>query len=45
MNDAVPPTMLMIDGSDEILKHWRNGTNALVIDRKQISSSQLSNFW
>ncbi len=38
MNDAVPPTMLMIDGSDEILKHWRNGTNALVIDRKQISS-------
>ena len=27
------PKMLMIDGSDEILKHWQVGTDAVVIDR------------
>ena len=36
MSDIVPPKMLMIDGEDEILKHWKQGTDALVIDRKQI---------
>jgi hypothetical protein len=33
-----PPTMLMINEDDEIMKHWRRGTNALPIDRKDISS-------
>ena len=31
------PQMLMLDGTDEILKHWQHGTHALVIDRKEIS--------
>lgn len=33
-----PPSMLMINEDDEIMKHWRKGTNALPIDRKDISS-------
>ena len=24
MSDIVPPKMLMIDGEDEILKHWES---------------------
>ena len=41
MSDTVPPKMLMIDGEDEILKHWKKGTDALVIDRKQISATRI----
>lgn len=36
-----PKQMLMLDGEDKILKHWQHGTNALVIDRKDISSKLL----
>ena len=39
------PRMLMIDGSDEILKHWQVGTNAVVIDRKDISSKLHESPW
>ena len=45
MSDTVPPKMLMIDGEDEILKHWKQGTDALVIDRKQISSKIKDSPW
>ena len=45
MSDMVMPKMLMLDGSDEILKHWQQGTNALVIDRKQISSKMEESPW
>ena len=38
MSEMVMPKMLMLDGEDEILKHWQAGTNALIIDRKKISS-------
>ncbi len=39
------PKMLMIDGTDEILKHWQHGTNALIIDRKDISSKLQESPW
>ena len=39
------PQMLMLDGTDEILKHWQHGTNALVIDRKEISSKVMKSPW
>ena len=35
----------MIDGTDEILKHWQHGTNALIIDRKDISSKLQESPW
>ena len=41
----IKPKMLMIDGSDEILKHWQLGTNAVVIDRKDISSKLHESPW
>lgn len=41
----MPPTMLMINEDDEIMKHWRAGTNALPIDRKQISSKLGESPW
>jgi len=37
--------MLMIDGDDQILKHWQHGTGALVIDRKDISSKLQESPW
>lgn len=33
-----PPKMLMLNDDDEIMKHWQKGTNALPINRKDISS-------
>ena len=39
------PKMLMLNGDDEIMKHWQHGTNALVIDRKQISSKINESPW
>ena len=39
------PKMLMLDGTDEILKHWQVGTDALVIDRKDISSKLHESPW
>ena len=33
-----PPTMLMLNDDDEIMKHWQKGTRALPINRKDISS-------
>ena len=35
----------MLDGTDEILKHWQVGTDALVIDRKDISSKLHESPW
>lgn len=37
--------MLMLDGTDQILKHWQHGTHALVIDRKEISSKINESPW
>ncbi len=45
MSEMVMPKMLMLDGTDEILKHWQQGTDALVIDRKQISSKVEKSPW
>ena len=45
MSEMVMPKMLMLDGEDEILKHWQAGTNALIIDRKQISSKINESPW
>ena len=39
------PQMLMLDGTDQILKHWQHGTHALVIDRKEISSKINESPW
>lgn len=41
----MPPKMLMINEDDEIMKHWRNGTQALPIDRKEISSKLGESPW
>lgn len=40
-----PPKMLMINEDDEIMKHWRIGTDALPIDRKDISSKLGESPW
>ena len=40
-----PPKMLMINEDDEIMKLWRAGTNALPIDRKDISSKLGTSPW
>ena len=37
--------MLMLNGDDEIMKHWQHGTNALVIDRKEICSKVNESPW
>ena len=39
------PKMLMLNGDDEIMKHWQHGTNALVIDRKEICSKVNESPW
>ncbi len=39
------PSMLMINGDDEILKHWGAGTNARIIDRKEIASKISQSPW
>lgn len=39
------PKMLMLNGDDEIMKHWQHGTNATIIDRKQISSKIKDSPW
>ena len=44
-DDTELPKMLMLNGDDEIMKHWQHGTNALVIDRKQISSKISESPW
>ena len=44
-DDTVRPTMLMLNGDDEIMKHWQHGTNALVIDRKEICSKVNESPW
>ena len=44
-DDTVKPKMLMLNGDDEIMKHWQHGTNALVIDRKEISSKIKDSPW
>jgi len=44
-DDTVAPKMLMLNGDDEIMKHWQHGTNALVIDRKEISSKIKDSPW
>jgi len=43
--DALAPKMLMLNGDDEIMKHWQHGTNALVIDRKEICSKVNESPW
>ena len=35
----------MLNGDDEIMKHWQHGTNALVIDRKEICSKIKESPW
>lgn len=45
LDDTILPKMLMLNGDDEIMKHWQHGTNALVIDRKQISSKINESPW
>ena len=44
-DDTQTPTMLMLNGDDEIMKHWQHGTGALVIDRKEISSKLHESPW
>ena len=44
-DDTERPTMLMLNADDEIMKHWQHGTNALVIDRKEISSKITESPW
>tara|TARA_R110000787_G_C13428656_1_gene445434 strand:+ start:1023 stop:1886 length:864 start_codon:yes stop_codon:yes gene_type:complete len=44
-DDTELPKMLILNGDDEIMKHWQHGTNALVIDRKQISSKISESPW
>ena len=44
-DDTVKPKMLMLNGDDEIMKHWQHGTNALVIDRKEILSKIKDSPW
>lgn len=39
------PTMLAINSDDEIMKHWIKGTNARVVDRKDISSKIEESPW
>ena len=45
MVEKLVSNMLMIDGEDQILKHWQHGTGALVIDRKDISSKITESPW
>ena len=45
MVEKLVKNMLMIDGDDQILKHWQHGTGALVIDRKDISSKLQESPW
>ena len=44
-DDTIEPTMLMLNGDDEIMKHWQHGTNAHVIDRKEICSKVNESPW
>ena len=44
-DDTIQPKMLMLNGDDEIMKHWIKGTNALVIDRKDICSKVNESPW
>ena len=44
-DDTVPPKMLMLNDDDEIMKHWKAGTAALTIDRKEISSKISESPW
>lgn len=41
----MPPKMLIINEDDEIMKHWQQGTNALPINRKDISSKLSTSPW
>ena len=45
LDDTILPKMLMLNGDDEIMKHWQHGTNALVIDRKEICSKVNESPW